>query len=99
VTFIDEAYFTRDGIQNDHNQHVFTVENPLRSFHHVIDSGSPSTSGPLFLVIMFFFDPMVELQSFFSKRTCLISWLMCHWFPGRWKIEVDQLPGLHAHLI
>jgi hypothetical protein len=33
---MDEAYFTRDGIQNVHNRHVFADENPyaIVSSHH-----------------------------------------------------------------
>jgi hypothetical protein len=36
----DEAQFTRDGIQNFHNQHLWAYENP-------------STSGPVFVVIIY----------------------------------------------
>jgi hypothetical protein len=47
VMFTDEAQFTRDGIQNFHNQHLWVYENHMRFFHHITNSGSPSTSGPV----------------------------------------------------
>ncbi|KAJ4432454.1 hypothetical protein ANN_21073 [Periplaneta americana] len=49
VLFTDEAQFTRDGITNFHNQHVWAYENPL--FHLITRCGSPSTCGPVSLVI------------------------------------------------
>ncbi|KAJ4451198.1 hypothetical protein ANN_02658 [Periplaneta americana] len=33
VLFTDEAQFTRDGITNFHNQHVWVYENPVQLFH------------------------------------------------------------------
>jgi hypothetical protein len=43
--FTDEAQFTRDRIQNFHNQHLWAYENP----HAIL----PSTSGPVFVVIIY----------------------------------------------
>ncbi|KAJ4428570.1 hypothetical protein ANN_24614 [Periplaneta americana] len=51
VLFTDEAQFTRDGITNFHNQHVWAYENPRATVpsHHQVRS--PSTCGPVSLVI------------------------------------------------
>jgi hypothetical protein len=48
MVFMDEAQFKRDGIQNFHNQHLWADENHMQFFHHITNSGSPSTSGPVF---------------------------------------------------
>ncbi|KAJ4448402.1 hypothetical protein ANN_10418 [Periplaneta americana] len=51
VLYKDEAQFTRDGITNFHNQHVWAYENPRATFQLITRCGSPSTCGPVSLVI------------------------------------------------
>jgi hypothetical protein len=49
VAFVDEAQFARGEIQNFHNQHLWTDENPHAIPSHITNSGS-SISGPVFVV-------------------------------------------------
>ncbi|KAJ4451322.1 hypothetical protein ANN_02784 [Periplaneta americana] len=51
VLFTDEAQFTRDGITNFHNQHVWAYKTHVQLFHLITRCGSPSTCGPVSLVI------------------------------------------------
>ncbi|KAJ4438109.1 hypothetical protein ANN_14048 [Periplaneta americana] len=51
VLFTDEAQFTRDGITNFHNQHVGRMKTHVQLFHLITRCGSPSTCGPVSLVI------------------------------------------------
>jgi hypothetical protein len=55
VIFTDEVQFTRDGIQNFRNQHLWVDENPRSSLpsHHITNRGSQSASGSIFVVIIY----------------------------------------------
>jgi hypothetical protein len=55
VIFTGEAQFTRDGIQNFRNQHLWVDENTHSSFpsHNITNRSSQSASGPTSVVIIY----------------------------------------------
>jgi hypothetical protein len=81
------------------------MEIHMRYFHHITNSGSQSTSGPVFVVIIYsgptYFQTGVQggITKLSWKTTSLISWSTCHWsFAENWTLCMMTLPHISVSL-